>query len=225
MIIAIVHDIHTRFPAVSTRQWNFWVRPVPRHLRRKDLILVLVSRVRFRSLLGNAGFARSTQSMSTFVLAQLDAAVDLFTSLIQHGANTPRYCSNLQWLLKLRARASSKVSAVTTAQTADSQRDTDPERQRSGADRKDSEDVELLGWRTRLIERAGREHQTIRTIQLTEMPAGSHGTNIPHPPPNGHHAKGHQGELGLDDTMMPGSSLPLVTPDSTDELVSPHPGF
>lgn len=157
--------------------------------------------------------------MATFVIAQLDAAIDLFTSLIQHGANTPRYRRNLQWLLKLRVRALSKIPTASIAQDADSQRDAHRERQRSREDREDSEDVELLGWRTRLIERAGQDHQTIRTIHLHETPTGSDGTNNSNLSPSAHNFGGAQGELGTANMMVPNSSLSLVTPDSTAELV------
>ncbi|RDH28069.1 hypothetical protein BDQ94DRAFT_163103 [Aspergillus welwitschiae] len=168
IIIAIVDDIHTRFPAVSTRQWNFWV-------------------------------GQSTPF---------------------HGANTPRYCRNLQWLSKLRARASSKIATVSTAtQQVDSQRDQgDPDGQEIGReDREDSEDVELLGWRTRLIERAGQGRPTIRTIQLAETPTDAYESlNVSNASPHGH----PQGELGIgNNIMMPGSSLPMVTPDSTNDLL------
>lgn len=160
-------------------------------------------------------------SMATFALTQVDAAINLFTSLVQHGANTPRYCRNLQWLSKLRARASSKIATVFTAtQQVDSQRDqVDPDGQEIGReDREDSEDVELLGWRTRLIERAGQGRPTIRTIQLAETPTDSYESlDVSNASPHGH----PQGELGTgDNIMMPGSSLPMVTPDSTNELVS-----
>ena len=164
-------------------------------------------------------------SMATFALTQVDAAINLFTSLVQHGANTPRYCRNLQWLSKLRARASSKIAtASTAAQQADSQRDQgDPYRQDiSREDREDSEDVELLGWRTRLIERAGQGRPTIRTIQLAETPTDSHESfDVSNTSPHGHIHRAPQGELGFgDNIIIPGSSLPMVTPDSTNELVS-----
>ncbi|KAI2919210.1 hypothetical protein CBS147320_8664 [Aspergillus niger] len=203
IIIAIVDDIHTRFPAVSTRQWNFWY-----HVFGSALCL------------GTLVLRDPQNSMATFALTQVDAAINLFTSLAQHGANTPRYCRNLQWLSKLRARASSKIATVSTAtQQVDSQRDQgDPDGQEIGReDREDSEDVELLGWRTRLIERAGQGRPTIRTIQLAETPTDAYESlDVSNASPPGH----PQGELGIgNNIMMPGSSLPMVTPDSTNDLL------
>ncbi|KAL4901553.1 hypothetical protein BDW74DRAFT_187209 [Aspergillus multicolor] len=146
IIITLVNDIHTRFPAVSTRQWNLWF-----HVFGSALCL------------GTLVLRDPANPMATFVLTQLDMAISLFTSLIQHGANTPRYCRNLQWLMKLRSRASTKISAVSNAHSSHSQRDN---QQETGRDRQGSEDVELLGWRTRLIERADKH--IIWTIQHGE---------------------------------------------------------
>lgn len=150
--------------------------------------------------------------MAGFVLSQIDAAISLFTSLLQHGARTPRYKRNLQWLLNLRTRAlskTSKASATTTQPEGDgassSQRVAGPDRQDGGGDgdgeahRDQEEDVELLGWRTRLIERAGQGRgKTVRTIPIAaETPTGSQ----------------------ITDMAMPSNSLPAVTLDSTNDIV------
>ncbi|KAK9350906.1 hypothetical protein V1523DRAFT_418316 [Lipomyces doorenjongii] len=199
IIIAIVTDIHTRFPAVSTRQWNFWF-----HVFGSVLCL------------GTLVLRDPGNAMGTFVVAQIDAAIGLFTSLIQHGASTPRYHRNLQWLLKLRARASSKISMASTSKKVDLQNDADLNRRRSGDDREDGEDVELVGWRTRLIERAGQDRQTIRTIRVATVPTGTHMTDISYPPSRKNIPEGPQGQL---ETMTPSASLPIATPDSTDDIV------
>ncbi|RAK77690.1 uncharacterized protein BO72DRAFT_477267 [Aspergillus fijiensis CBS 313.89] len=202
IIIAIVDDIHTRFPAVSTRQWNFWY-----HVFGSALCL------------GTLVLRDPSNPMAAFALTQLDAAINLFTSLIQYGANTPRYGRNLQWLTRLRARASAKIASAST-QPAAAQDDAG---RRGDRDREDSEDVELLGWRTRLIERAGQGRQTIRTtIQLAdETPTDSpHGIDVgSNPSPNDLHHHPF-GVLQRDPSMIvAGSSLPVVTPDSTNELL------
>lgn len=133
--------------------------------------------------------------MAGFVLSQIDAAISLFTSLLQHGARTPRYKRNLQWLLNLRTRALSKTSKASAPQ----------QHEGGGGDgdgdahRDQDEDVELLGWRTRLIERAGQGRgKTVRTIPLAaETPTGSQ----------------------ITDAAMPSGSLPAVTLDSTNDIV------
>lgn len=146
--------------------------------------------------------------MAGFVLSQIDAAIGLFTSLLQHGARLPRYKRNLQWLLNLRTRALSKTNKASAAQQEGEpqpQRDGGANRQGgSGGDgegdghRDQDEDVELLGWRTRLIERAGQGRgKTVRTIPLAETPTGSQ----------------------ITDVAMPSASLPAVTLDSTNDIV------
>lgn len=148
--------------------------------------------------------------MAGFVLSQIDAAINLFTSLLQHGARTPRYKRNLQWLLNLRSRALSKTSkASATQQQEGGNPPTQPaasseQQQGSGVDgddhRDQDEDVELLGWRTRLIERAGQGRgKTVRTIPLAaETPTGSQ----------------------ITEAAMPSASLPALTLDSTNDIVS-----
>lgn len=137
--------------------------------------------------------------MAGFALSQIDAAISLFTSLLQHGARLPRYKRNLQWLLNLRTRALSKTSKAPAA----AQQEGGPDRQGPSGDgdadghRDQDEDVELLGWRTRLIERAGQGRgKTVRTIPLAETPTGSQITDV-----------------------MPSASLPAVTLDSTNDIV------
>lgn len=168
--------------------------------------------------------------MASFVLAQIDAAIGLFTSLLQHGARTPRYKSNLQWLLNLRARARSKISEASAAHKGDTQQATGESDARVNHENRDLEgnghreqyeDVELLGWRTRLIERAGQGRQKIiRTISLaetpTETPADSHITDFANLPPGDHH---QQGQLGGLDMATPGALLPAVTLNSTNDIV------
>lgn len=144
--------------------------------------------------------------MASFVLLQIDAAIDLFTSLIQHGANAPRYHRNLQWLRKLRARASFKIS---TAQTNDMQRDPFPNHRRSTEDREESEDLELLGWRTRLIQRADQDRPTIRTIPMVATPTRSQMTNDP----------ANRNIVENTEPMLSNTTLPMVTPNQTDDLV------
>ena len=160
--------------------------------------------------------------MASFVLTQIDAAISLFTSLLQHGARTPRYKSNLQWLLDLRTRALSKISSASTAKQDNPERDADSSHRSNKADGsgdgEDDEDVELLGWRTRLIERAGQGRpKIIRTIRLAETPNDSPTDSQNTDAPN----------LQLDENYLPGSSdmafpgapfsgMPL---DSTNDIV------
>ena len=155
-------------------------------------------------------------AMAPFVLEQIDSAIRLFTSLIHMGRGTPRYQRNLQWLIKLRARAFSKISATSTGKRDGLPRDTDTDRQRIGEEKEDGEDVELLGWRTRLIERAGQDHQTVRTI-------GPHIIDISNLPPNQNHFGTPKSQPNNLESVSSGRSPSFATFESTDDIVSPVP--
>ncbi|KAK5077349.1 hypothetical protein LTR51_003038 [Lithohypha guttulata] len=194
ILISITTDIFARFPAVSLRQWNLWF-----HCYNSALCL------------GTLLMSDPANVMSAFILEQIDAAVGLFNSLIQHGAGTPRYRRNLEWLLKLRARGKAKIAAVSTQK--DRRR---AQGQPASEEREEAEDVELLGWRTRLIERAGQNQKIIRTIRLAATtPTGSAITNLSNPPPNVDEGS-HYPDISLDPTI---AGMPLVTPDSTNDLL------
>jgi hypothetical protein len=153
--------------------------------------------------------------MTKFALTQIDAAINLFTSLLQHGAQTPRYKRNLQWLLNLRTRALSKISSVSASHRLNPQGEGDVERQ-TNRDREDDEDVELLGWRTRLIERAGQNQQkTIRTIRLSETPTVPPDANVA-TSLNSFHP---QVQIGTPDMANINLSLPVMNMDLTNDLV------
>lgn len=153
-------------------------------------------------------------AVSAFALTQIDSAITLFTSLTQRGGNTPRYYRNLQWLLKLRSRASSKVSTVSN-QAGDVRGPLDMGERNNSESRDENDDVELLGWRTRLVERADRNHQTIRTVHLPTTPANSHMTQDTNPPFQKDHSD-------LAEIALPTHTLSSATYDPTDDLVRGH---
>jgi hypothetical protein len=159
-----------------------------------------------------------SNAMATFALEQIDNAVNLFTSLTQHGGNTPRYRRNLQWLQKLHARASAKLSTVSETQRRGSQRAADPDQQANSEEKEEGEDFELLGWRTRLIERVGQGRPTITSIGLPPTPAGSQVTNMSNPAPNQDHLDDQKQSRDAD-AAMAGASLSFTASDPTDVLV------
>lgn len=207
ILISITTDIHARFPAVSVRQWNLWF-----HVFNSALCL------------GTLVLRDPGNAISAFVLEQIDAAISLFNSLIQSGAGTPRYRRNLQWLLKLQARAKSKIAAATENQTSNTgrqQQQQQQDHQTSSEEREDGEDVELLGWRTRLIERAGQNQKTIRTIRIAATtPSDSAVTSLSNPQPNTDGRRATQYASNMVDATITGTSVPFVTPDSTNDIVS-----
>lgn len=82
-----------------------------------------------------------TNPLAGLVLGQIDHSIKLYSSVLRDHA-TPSLVQNHQWLLRLRARALSKVEHA-------------PPPPGDGED----VDVELLGWRTRLVERARGTHR------------------------------------------------------------------
>ncbi|KAJ4987063.1 transcriptional regulatory protein C1F7.11c 2 [Stagonosporopsis vannaccii] len=149
IIIALVSDVQANFTNVSTRQWNLWY-----HVFGSALCL------------GTMVLSDPSNTMSSFALAQIDAAITLFASLIENGGGTPRYRANLEWLKKLRARAIASLQAAAAGPSPD-----DPHA--NGSQGGVGEDEELVGWRTRLIERAGQSQYKSRTIRLSESPGST----------------------------------------------------
>jgi hypothetical protein len=159
VIIQVVCSLFSLYPAVVIRHWFFWVSgttfrqtnealpKMPNH----DQYHVFNSAV----CVGTLVLHNPQNVLASFALSQIDAAIALFSSAVQMHAS-PRAVGNLQWLLRLRSRAVSKMHA---ASNEDVGRAMDPEQSDS------DEDVELLGWRTRLIERAAAGAQTAKTIQ------------------------------------------------------------
>ncbi|KFZ02024.1 hypothetical protein V500_00474 [Pseudogymnoascus sp. VKM F-4518 (FW-2643)] len=183
IIIAIVTDIHARFPVVSARQWNLWYHVFGSALCLGTLIL-----------------RDPSSEMAPFVLTQIDAAIVLFSSLLAHGARTPRYQRNLQWLSKLRSRVIARVSSASQTRQTSSQAAGNVEAQAS--DKSDSEDAELVGWRTRLIERVGQNRQTSTTVRHAATLSSTE-----HLSPN------------ASNIIHPTTYFSLQTPDSMNDLL------
>lgn len=85
----------------------------------------------------------SANPLSQLALVQIDHSIKLYSSVIKLNP-TPSLIQNHQWLLHLRQRA---LAASEQESRGDGPRD-------DTADEDDDIDVKLLGWRTRLIQRA-----------------------------------------------------------------------
>uniref|UniRef100_A0A8H7NQV2 Xylanolytic transcriptional activator regulatory domain-containing protein n=1 Tax=Bionectria ochroleuca TaxID=29856 RepID=A0A8H7NQV2_BIOOC len=181
IIIGLVTDIHTRFPAVSTRQWNFWY-----HVFNSALCL------------GTLVLRDPGNIMSSFVLTQLNASISLFTSLLQHGARTPRYKRNLQWLIKLRARALTEISTASTTQRDGAQRDAEQ------------------GHRNDVEEERDDEDKIIKMISLATAPVGS---QFPDSGSLQQKESMPDGQIGTLDLGLSNASLPMATLDSMNDVL------
>jgi hypothetical protein len=100
--------------------------------------------------------------LATFCLAQLDQVIGVYTQLVLSRTSS-RMSQNLRWLMRLRQRA---VEAMERA-PAEARMD------RLG------EDSELLGWRTRLVERTAKGVR-----KATNIVSMSPATTLTTPSPN-----------------------------------------
>ncbi|GMK58493.1 hypothetical protein CspeluHIS016_0505250 [Cutaneotrichosporon spelunceum] len=144
VIIQIVARINALHPNVAARHWFFWYHAFNAAVCVGTLILT-----------------NPANPLAGFALSQIDAAIALYTGVVQ-GRTSRRMIHNLQWLMKLRQRASDRIARETANAGAE-------EGLREIEDLSDSDEVELLGWRTRLIQRAthgATPTQTATTIAL-----------------------------------------------------------
>jgi hypothetical protein len=89
--------------------------------------------------------------LASYALSIVDSAISLYTNIVQ-SLPTPRLVKNLEWLLKLRQRAQARIISAAASGEGD------------GTDSEEGADVELIGWRTRLVQRLGKGVQTATTI-------------------------------------------------------------
>lgn len=157
--------------------------------------------------LGTLIFRNPKNPLAAFALSQIDATISLYTSLVQM-ASSKRILNNLRWLLRLRAHAVRKLEETTGMSSENVQ-------QESNEDSED-ENVELIGLKTRLIERASKGAQTARTISVQVNPAASDTTESTIGDMNGTTYKALQELL-----YGPGSSNQTL-PAATNEVVNNH---
>lgn len=108
--------------------------------------------------------------LADFALGQIDVATACYAALLR-TTSSRTLLQNHEWLVRLRTRCSSRMSQ---AQSSDKGDQPGPGLQSNTSSSRDDTDgdVELLGWRTRLIERANKGGQRATTI-----PAHAHGVN------------------------------------------------
>lgn len=80
--------------------------------------------------------------LSEFARGQIDLAIACYSSLLR-GTTSKTLLQNHDWLVRLRDRCASEVSRLPGTHAPD-----------GTSSSRHAEDAELLGWRTRLIERA-----------------------------------------------------------------------
>ena len=139
--------IHALHPNVTSRHWYFWYHAFNAAVCVGTLIMTT-----------------PLNSLAGFALSQIDAAIGLYTAVVQ-GRASRRMVNNLQWLLKLRQRAADKMARAARSAGSGDKTGNGQVGEEQGEGDADSDDVELLGWRTRLIQRAAKT-QTATTISV-----------------------------------------------------------
>ncbi|ORY26987.1 fungal-specific transcription factor domain-domain-containing protein [Naematelia encephala] len=140
VIIQVVTSINKLYPAVSARHWVLWYQS-------------------FNSAvcMGALALHHPSDPLAGFAISQLDATIELYLKVVQTYSSAKKV-QNLRWLMQLRLRATQAMDRISRDV---SQVETSP-------DELDVVDVELLGWRTRLVERAGGH-----TLATTISPSSS----------------------------------------------------
>lgn len=108
--------------------------------------------------LGTVPIKNPNNPLSQYCLMQLDQATATYASL-RLRIKTDPIAQNHQWLLRLQARAQAQVQSKSSHSTG---LPPPSAMERSPADEQ-IDDASLLGWRTRLVQCAGRSGQTIET--------------------------------------------------------------
>nr|KIR85713.1 hypothetical protein I308_03820 [Cryptococcus tetragattii IND107] len=150
--VVTIHKVHRN---VSTRHWPLWYHAFNSAVSMGTLI-----------------FKSPQNPLSDFALGLINTVIETFTSAVQTGAS-PRLTTNLQWLVRLRRRCQdaidkSRFESAGQQTTIDSSTSAhlDGDTVENG-DQDDPENFSLLGWRTRLIQRAASGGQVAKTISQT----------------------------------------------------------
>ncbi|WWC65511.1 uncharacterized protein I303_108129 [Kwoniella dejecticola CBS 10117] len=187
-MINVIAGLYALHPNVCARHWYLWY-----HAFNSAVCL------------GTLIFRNPKNPLAGFALSQIDSAIGLYTSLVQIGSSR-RILNNLRWLLRLRAQAVRKIEPT----TGDGIMPTHHE----NVEDSDDENIELIGLKTRLIERASRGAQTAKTIFQT-TPTASGATTSPTTNVNDTIAIALQ-EL-LYNSGTPEQNLPVISHASTDD--------
>ncbi|ODN75930.1 hypothetical protein L202_05915 [Cryptococcus amylolentus CBS 6039] len=132
VIIQVVSDLYRLHPTIISRQWFFWY-----HLFTAAVCL------------GTLILKNPQSALAAFALSQIEQAIHVYSTLIKQN-NSPSMVQNHDWLVRLHQRSAKKIAQ--TCATAGN--GTGPHTWKDDEQGQEEEDRELLGWKTRLIERA-----------------------------------------------------------------------
>ncbi|KAL1404878.1 hypothetical protein Q8F55_008489 [Vanrija albida] len=156
-IVVIAASIYDLFPQPAARHWWFWYHAFSAAVCMVTLVI-----------------KSPRNPLVPFARNLVDTVIYLYTAVVAHR-NSPMMVKNLAFLQTLRKRMGVKVAQITANGTSTDAAGRDSDGQ--------DDDVELLGWTTRLIERQGHNLQSarLRATSLQTLPGaiGAAGATIP----------------------------------------------
>jgi hypothetical protein len=162
MIVLMTAKVHALHPNVSARHWYIWYHLFTAAVCAATLVI-----------------ENPRNPLAPLALALFDKAINLYSSVVQ-GNSSSRIVQNLKWLQRLRARAGERMRRAEEGASGGaggnggSGNGMGTEDNRGRGDDSEGEglnDVELLGWRTRLVKRAvqGRTAMTVSASPATTV--------------------------------------------------------
>jgi len=145
--------------------------------------------------------------LASYALYLIDSAITLFTNIVQINSTT-RVLRNLEWLLKIRQRANSRISAAASF--------SQPDYAAPSTDEED--DAGLIGWRTRLVQRLGKGTQLATTI-IPSQSAASPSPNTAMARTISQALQKHFVPDGSGQMLQPNEPAPSGSDQGTDMLV------
>lgn len=113
-------------------------------------------------MMGTLILRKPRNPLAAFALSLVDTAINLHVAVSQ-GGSSPRLLKNLGWLIRLRSRAQAKMSKAVSGELGTGTG--------TGDDTSEDEDAELIGWRTRLIQRADKHGPHKATTIMSASPS------------------------------------------------------
>ncbi|KAM0746216.1 hypothetical protein T439DRAFT_140567 [Meredithblackwellia eburnea MCA 4105] len=148
-IVTVAANVAILYPQAGARHWWIWYHCLNSAASMGTLVL-----------------KDPHNLMVPVAVSVVDSAISSYTSIVW-TRKSPRMVNNLKWLVKLREKMTTRLSQATSPGTGLAP---------PGNGEEEEDDVELLGWRTRLIERVGKGVQTAKTI--TSHPAPSYALQL-----------------------------------------------
>ncbi|OCF32109.1 hypothetical protein I316_06265 [Kwoniella heveanensis BCC8398] len=143
-IVVIASNLYSLYPQAAARHWWIWYHAFSSAICMGTLIL-----------------KNPQNTLVGFALALIDTTHRIYESVVKNR-NSPRMVRNLHWLGQLRQKVNARLAQSPGVQLQPTQQlphepPTDvPTDTGAGTEVNDQDDVDLVGWRTKLVDRAGQ---------------------------------------------------------------------